>query len=76
MLLAPGESRPISPESTRKTAPGDYATRSAKAAKTAGIFVPAELAQMVADLSATVRDQQRTIGALVETFVGQSKEGE
>lgn len=76
MLVPPGEGRPISPESTRKPAPGDCATRPAKAAKSPGIFVPAELAQMVADLSATVRDQQRTIGTLVDTFIGANREGE
>lgn len=64
------------PESTQTAAPGDCATRPAKAAKSPGIFVPAELAQMVADLSATVRDQQRTIGTLVDTFIGSNREGE
>ena len=36
---------------------------------TPGIFVPAELTQMVTDLSATVREQQRLIGSLVDKWV-------
>ena len=57
------------PESTQTAATGDYAPRPLKAPKSPGIFVPAELAQMFSDLSTTVRDQQRTIGALVDTFI-------
>ena len=74
MLLPGEEGLPFSPESTRTGAAGDYATRSGKAQKTAGIFVPAELAQMVTDLSATVREQQRIIGSLVSTWI-KEKEG-
>lgn len=33
-----------------------------------GIFVPSELVQMISDLSATIKDQQRIITTLVETW--------
>lgn len=76
MLLTGADTPSFSVESPRKDPPVDCATRPAKALKSPGIFVPAELAQMVADLSATVRDQQRTIGTLVDTFIGANREGE
>ena len=69
MLLTGADTPSFSVESPRKDPPGDYAPRTLKAPKSPGIFVPAELAQMFSDLSTTVRDQQRTIGALVDTFI-------
>lgn len=33
-----------------------------------GIFVPSELVQMISDLSTTIKDQQRIITTLVETW--------
>ena len=74
MLLPGEEGLPFSPETARTGGAGDCATRSGKAQKSAGIFVPAELAQMVTDLSATVREQQRIIGSLVSTWI-KEKEG-
>lgn len=34
-----------------------------------GIFVPSELVQMISDLSATIKDQQKMISSLVDTWV-------
>ena len=76
MLLRGADAPSFSVESPRTPPAEDSATKSAKALKSPGIFVPAELAQMFSDLSTTVRDQQRTIGALVDTFIKGKGEAE
>lgn len=69
-MFVNGEETPsFTPESPRTERPGTSPTQPVKAAKSTGIFVPAELAQMVTDLSATVREQQRIIGSLVDTWI-------
>lgn len=75
-MFVNGEETPSSaPESPRTERSGTSSTQPVKAEKT-GIFVPAELAQMVTDLSATVREQQRIIGTLVDKClkVGEGKQ--
>lgn len=62
------------PESTQSAGAGDLPPRAEEPAKTAGIFVPAELAQMFTDLTATIREQQRIIGTMVDTWA-KEKEG-
>lgn len=69
---AGADSRPQERPQTEQA--GTSSTQPVIASKTAGIFVPAELAQMVTDLSATVREQQRIIGSLVDTWI-KDKEG-
>lgn len=69
MFLNGEETPSFAPESLRTERPGTSSTQPVKAAKSTGIFVPAELAQMVTDLSATVREQQRIIGSLVDTWI-------
>jgi len=74
MFLNGEETPSFAPESPRTERTGTSFTQPVKAAKSTGIFVPAELAQMVTDLSATVREQQRIIGSLVDTWI-KDKEG-
>lgn len=75
MLIGGEEAAPAPADLTQSAGAGDLPTRTARPAKSAGIFVPAELAQMVTDLTATVREQQRIIGTMVDAWA-KGKEGE
>ena len=74
MLIGGEEAAPAPAESTRGAEPEQVPAPASKAAKSAGIFVPAELAQMFTDLTATIREQQRIIGTMVDSWA-KEKEG-
>lgn len=74
MLIERDNSAQGAQEEPQTGRPDTSSTQPVNTPKSAGIFVPAELAQMVTDLSATVREQQRIIGSLVDTWI-KDKEG-
>lgn len=67
MLLPPHNGRETPQISTNDPSDGKSLTNPGKCPEN-GIFVPAELVQMISDLSATIKDQQTIIKTLVETW--------
>lgn len=72
MLNMPAEFAGTAPERPRTPSPEDFPARPGKASEN-GIFVPTELVQMISDLSATIKDQQDMIRALVDSWINYSK---
>ena len=67
LLSAPGE--PETPRISTQTPSGGKSFIEKVNAPENGVFVPAELVQMITDLSATIKDQQKMITLLVEKWV-------
>lgn len=67
MLLSPQDG-PETPQISTKTHSGGKSYTPQVNVPENGIFVPSELVQMISDLSATIKDQQRIITTLVETW--------
>ena len=67
MLLPPPEGPEMPRISTQTPSGGKSSIREVNEPES-GIFVPAELVQMISDLSATIKDQQKMITLLVEKW--------
>ena len=68
MLLPPHTGRETPQISTNDPSDGKSPTEKVNCPKD-GVFVPSELVQMISDLSATIKDQQKMIRALVDTWI-------
>ncbi|MBQ3812851.1 MAG: helix-turn-helix transcriptional regulator [Bacteroidales bacterium] len=69
-MLATAPEGPETPRfSTQSSRPGKSSIEKVNGSEIGGIFVPAELVQMVSDLSSTIKDQQKMITLLVEAWV-------
>ena len=75
MLKDAGNDVQTAPERPRSPRPDKSPVRTSKAPEN-GIFVPTELVQMISDLSATIKDQQDMIRALVNTWIKTREGGE
>ena len=67
LLSAPGG--PETPRISTQTPSGGKSFIEKANSPENGVFVPAELVQMITDLSATIKDQQKMITLLVEKWV-------
>ena len=67
-MLIPPEEGPEMPRISPQTPSGGKSFTPVVNAPENGIFVPSELVQMISDLSATIKDQQRLITTLVEAW--------
>jgi len=67
MMISPQEGQETPQISTNDPSDGKSFTNPGKCPEN-GIFVPAELVQMISDLSATIKDQQSIIKTLVEAW--------
>lgn len=68
MLILPANEPQTRQISTFTPSGGKLPIREKKVAEN-GVFVPAELVQMITDLSATIKDQQKMITLLVKKWV-------
>ena len=67
-MLLPPQDGAETPQISTKTPSGGKSYTPQVNVPENGIFVPSELVQMISDLSATIKDQQRIITTLVETW--------
>lgn len=67
MLISPPDGPETPRISTKAPSGGKSPARKANVPES-GIFVPSELVQMITDLSATIKDQQKMITLLVEKW--------
>ena len=68
MLLYDASQGTEMPQESTNTVPVDESPDKQPFRPENGIFVPGELVQMISDMSATIKDQQKIITTLVETW--------